>query len=183
MNCFESESGVVGFTKAQAPHLFAEAMRIRTDVFVLEQLVPAEHELDALDEVAIHFLLPSAEEPGCYIATGRLFSLSPVGEESKPAGKDSKMVKIGRMAVLASGRGQGAGRRLMLAMLEYAHQKGFQLAVLDAQVQAQGFYGQLGFKAEGETFWDEGILHIKMRRSLTDTSLAQALKGVNESGR
>jgi predicted GNAT family N-acyltransferase len=175
MNCFESKEGVVGFRKAQAPDLFAEAMRIRTDVFVLEQLVPAEHELDALDEEAIHFLLPSSGQPARYIATGRLFAAPSVGE-------GLKAVKMGRMAVLASGRGQGAGRRLMLAMMEYAHKQGFQLAVLDAQVQAQGFYGQLGFEAEGETFWDEGILHIKMHRSLTDTTISQFLEGVNKSG-
>ena len=37
--------------------------------------------------------------------------------------------------------------------------------VLDAQAPLAGWYGSLGFVADGEEFLEDGIPHVPMRRS------------------
>jgi predicted GNAT family N-acyltransferase len=126
----------------------AEAAAIRTVVFVDEQRVPAELELDEHDAVSVHAL---AREPGGRaIGTGRLL----------PDGH------IGRMAVLREGRGRGAGTALLLALMREARGRGLAEVVLNAQVTAVPFYERHGFRTEGQPYDDAGIEHITMRRRL-----------------
>jgi predicted esterase YcpF (UPF0227 family)/predicted GNAT family N-acyltransferase len=125
-----------------------EANRIRTQVFVEEQHVPPELELDALDAQCLHALALDAD--GQAVGTGRLL----------PDGH------VGRMAVLRSWRGRGVGSRLLAALVEAARAHGHAEVVLAAQCHAQAFYACHGFVAEGETFMDAGIPHVLMRRAL-----------------
>ena len=122
------------------------ATTIRFMVFVQEQQVPAALELDGHDADCIHALI---EVDGQAVATGRL---SPDG-------------RIGRMAVLASYRGQGLGRSLLAGLLSAADQRGQHETYLHAQMHAIGFYERLGFIAEGPEFDDAGIAHRLMRRT------------------
>lgn len=123
----------------------AEAcIAIRRRVFIEEQDVPEEIEIDGLDPACRHFLAYAAGDP---VATGRLKTI--------PEG-----VKIQRVAVLETARGAGIGRRLMEAMMAAAPMGWI---VLDAQTQALAFYEGLGFVAEGPEFLDAGIPHRRMR--------------------
>jgi predicted GNAT family N-acyltransferase len=126
--------------------------RIRTVVFVEEQNVPLEEEMDSYDATAVHFLLVTAcdDTP---VGTARL--LDKEGE-----------AKIGRVAVLKGFRGVGLGLVLMEGVMAEARRLGFREAVLDAQTYAIPFYERLGFAAEGEEFLDAGIPHYRMRREL-----------------
>ena len=126
------------------------ASAIRHEVFVDEQHVPVELELDAFDAVALHAL---ACDGGGYTAlgTGRLL----------PDGH------IGRMAVRRAARGGGVGSLLLLALMQQAQQRGDPAVVLHAQLAARGFYERHGFTPEGEVFMDAGIEHIAMRRSFS----------------
>ena len=123
---------------------------IRKTVFVEEQAVPLELELDEYDDVATHFLLRDGDAP---LATARLLD-------------KHGLAKIGRVAVLKEARGRGLGLVLMRAVLEEARRQGFTEAVLDSQTYAIPFYERLGFVAEGEEFDDAGIPHFLMRRRL-----------------
>ena len=123
---------------------------IRKTVFVEEQAVPLELELDEYDDVATHFLLRGGDTP---LATARLLD------------KHGR-AKIGRVAVLKEARGRGLGLVLMRAVLEEARRQGFTEAVLDSQTYAIPFYERLDFVAEGEEFDDAGIPHFLMRRRL-----------------
>jgi predicted GNAT family N-acyltransferase len=130
-----------------------EAMRalaapIRFSVFVEEQKVPAEIELDALDALSLHALAFDAQ--GRAVATGRLL----------PDGH------IGRMAVLKSERGTGVGTAVLLALMKAARAGGHGEVVLSAQTHAVPFYRRLGFVSEGEVYDDAGIPHIDMRRGV-----------------
>jgi len=116
---------------------------IREQVFVVEQSVPRELEWDEFDGVSRHVL---AESQGRAIGTGRLL----------PDGH------IGRMAVLAAWRGQGVGSRLLEALLHMARADGHAWAMLNAQVQAAGFYRRFGFESRGEPFSEAGIPHVAM---------------------
>jgi len=128
----------------------AQCLQIRMEVFVDEQQVPAELELDEYDDCATHLLLTENDVP---LATARLVNKHGIA-------------KIGRVAVVKSARGRGLGLRLMEAVLEEARVQGFAKAMLDSQTYAIPFYEKLGFVAEGEEFDDAGIPHRLMRRSL-----------------
>jgi predicted esterase YcpF (UPF0227 family)/predicted GNAT family N-acyltransferase len=122
-----------------------EASAIRTRVFVREQHVPPEEELDARDAECVHALARDAA--GRPVATGRLL----------PDGH------IGRMAVDEAWRGRGVGSRILRALMAEARSRGDREVVLAAQLQARPFYARHGFAEEGETFMDAGIPHRLMR--------------------
>ena len=127
-----------------------QAWALRRRVFIEEQHVPEEIELDADDARAVHALALESEQPvGC----GRMLA-------------HCDYVKIGRMAVLAERRGTGVGRRVLEFLVEHARQRGFRRAVLDAQVHAEGFYLKQGFTPVGEVFEEAGIIHRRMERLL-----------------
>ncbi len=134
----------------ESPEGFDQCFRIRTIVFVEEQEVPLELEMDEYDAVATHFLLRDGETP---LATARLVD-------------KHGLAKIGRVAVLKEARGRGLGLLLMQAVIEEAKHRGFTESVLDAQTYAVPFYARLGYVAEGEEFDDAGIPHFLMRRKL-----------------
>lgn len=138
-------------TIAQTPAELAQCYAIRVAVFVEEQAVPLELEMDEYDDVAIHFLMRDTE--GTPLATARL--LDKYG-----------LAKIGRVAVLKDARGLGLGLTLMQFVVDEARRRGFIEAVLDSQTYAIPFYERLGFIAEGDEFDDAGISHFLMRRKL-----------------
>lgn len=126
----------------------AAAAAIRTSVFVIEQKVPAELEMDDMDAHCDHAL--AFDAGGNAIATGRLL----------PDGH------IGRMAVLAAHRGSGVGRRVLDALVARAQSRGMREAILSAQTHALGFYEKAGFTAVGPEFMEAGIPHREMRLRL-----------------
>jgi len=108
----------------------AHAAPIRFTVFVEEQGVPRDIELDDLDQHCIHALLFEGESP---VGTGRLL----------PDGH------IGRMAVLKEWRGRGIGSGILNALVEEARRRGDREVALSAQVHAVAFYRAHGFVEEG----------------------------------
>jgi len=127
-----------------------QAWALRRRVFIDEQKVPEEIELDADDARALHAL---ALEGGRPVGCGRMLARG-------------DYAKIGRMAVLAERRGAGIGRRVLQFLVERARQRGFRRAVLDAQLHAEGFYLKQGFTPVGEVFEEAGIMHRRMERAL-----------------
>jgi predicted GNAT family N-acyltransferase len=126
----------------------AEAMRVREAVFVVEQGVPVEIELDEWDPRCEHAL---ARAPGgAVVATGRLL----------PDGH------IGRMAVLRAWRGRGVGGELLAALIERARIRGMPRVLLNAQTHAAPFYARYGFAPSGDEFIEAGIPHVAMARDL-----------------
>lgn len=125
----------------------AEASRIRFAVFVVEQGVPLEIELDEHDAECVHAL---AFDGAAAVGTGRLL----------PDGH------LGRMAVLREFRGRGVGSAILAKLIEAAAQRGDREVLLSAQVHALDFYRAHGFSAEGEVYQDAGIAHQTMRRAL-----------------
>jgi predicted GNAT family N-acyltransferase len=125
----------------------SQAQRIRFAVFVEEQGVPAELEMDDMDARSLHAL---AFEGGEAVGTGRLL----------PDGH------VGRMAVLKFWRGRGVGAALLRRLIDAARQRGDREVLLSAQVHALGFYRAHGFDAYGPVFEEAGIPHQAMRLSL-----------------
>ena len=123
------------------------AAPIRYTVFVEEQGVPRDIELDEMDPRCIHAV---AFEDDKAVATGRLL----------PDGH------IGRMAVLKEWRGRGIGGQILNALMNEARARGDREVALSAQVHATAFYRAHGFVEEGAEYLEAGIAHRDMRRRL-----------------
>jgi predicted GNAT family N-acyltransferase len=113
---------------------------IRHAVFVVEQSVPEDIEIDALDPDARHVL---AFVDGIPVGTGRITAEG----------------RIGRMAVLARFRGQGVGREIMQTLIRMGSDLGVARLVLSAQCQAVPFYERMGFVLQGSIYREAGIDH------------------------
>jgi len=132
--------------------LGGDARRMRTDVFVKEQRIPAELEWDEGDATAIHAV--AYNRLGQAVATGRLLH--------QPPGTG----RIGRMAVHPVLRGCGVGAKVLRALAAVATQRGDHELMLHAQRTAQAFYAGLGFEAKGAPFLEAGIPHQEMTAAL-----------------
>jgi predicted GNAT family N-acyltransferase len=123
------------------------AAPIRFEVFVREQRVPADIELDEMDARCVHAVAFQGNTP---VGTGRLL----------PDGH------IGRMAVLKAQRKKGVGAAMLLRLIEAARARGDREIALSAQVHAVPFYRAHGFIEEGEVYEEAGIAHQAMRKAL-----------------
>ena len=123
-----------------------DAFAVRIAVFVDEQQIPREEELDDADATAVHCV---AYVDGAPVAAGRLIVGDGYG-------------KIGRMAVLASHRGTGLGAQVLEALEGEGVARGLREFRLSAQLSARGFYDRAGYVADGDVYDEVGIPHIAM---------------------
>ena len=130
------------------------AYLIRKQVFIAEQGVPEELELDELDLSALHAL---AYQDGQCVGTGRLVNLG------------NGQAQIGRMAVLPNFRGQGIGREILERLLLAATAERASSLILHAQLTAMPFYEKLGFVGQGSLYEEAGIPHRNMMLLLPKT--------------
>lgn len=121
---------------------------VRETVFVLEQRVPRDMEIDDDDSRSVHVLARAPD--GTPIGSGRL-----------TAGG-----RIGRMAVLDGWRGNGVGATVLRTLLDQARARRLSEVSLHAQRSAVAFYLDYGFAADGDEFEEAGIPHILMRRAI-----------------
>jgi len=128
-----------------------EAFAIRKLVFVEEQKVPLEEEIDEFEDLSTHLLATTADKRGVGTCRWRA---------------TEKGIKLERFAVLPKFRGQGIGHQLVQACLDsiQASHPEPPLLYLHAQVQAVPLYKAFGFQAHGEPFDECGIMHYEMER-------------------
>lgn len=128
---------------------------LRILVFVDEQGVPLEDELDEYDTLNApcnHLLLTLDNTP---IGCGRVRQVDGVG-------------KLERIVVKKENRGMGFGKAIVLGLEKRAIEMGLNQVKLHGQVQARGFYENLGFAVLGDEFIEDGILHVVMTKQLQD---------------
>ena len=128
-------------------HELYAALRLRSEVFVVEQAVPEELEVDGLDDACMHALATRDDEP---VGVGRM----------------QVDGHIGRIAVRKPFRGQGIGTQIMQALIGEARRRELPSVYLGSQVHARIFYEDLGFVPYGEPFEEAGIPHVMMRLAL-----------------
>jgi predicted GNAT family N-acyltransferase len=134
-----------------APDELSECHRIRRVVFIEEQQVPKDLEIDGLDPSCVHFLAEVDHEPA---GTARLRIT------------EDHHAKAERVAVLRGHRRHGVGAALMTALEAEAKRMGHHEVLLSAQVEAIPFYLARGYETYGPEFMDAGIPHRKMRLPL-----------------
>jgi predicted GNAT family N-acyltransferase len=130
----------------EGPDDLTDAYRVRFQVFVKEQNVPPELEIDDMDKIARHILVYMNSSP---IGTGRLFVQN---------GK----CYLGRIAVLREYRKQHIGTLIVKSLLQKAFNSGIDEVHIHAQIWVQDFYKKLGFIPYGKPFYEAGIEHISM---------------------
>ncbi len=142
-----SGAGAVRIVLGTWGELAERAAPIRFRVFVDEQDVPMEMELDEFDPLSCHALALLGEHA---VGTGRLL----------PDGH------IGRMAVEVEWRGQGVGAALLGALIDEAGRCHMPVLALSAQTHALGFYTRFGFVPVGPEYEEAGLPHQAMERRL-----------------
>ncbi|SPP30891.1 GNAT family N-acetyltransferase [Brochothrix thermosphacta] len=141
------------FIQVTTKEQLQEAFKIRFTVFVDEQGVDAAHELDDFDSLgstAIHLIFVDNEKT---IGAARLRFID-------------DCAKMERICVLAEYRKGGVGRLIMTGLENIARDKQMTFAKLHGQTQAEGFYNKLGYEKSSDIFFEEGIPHIEMKKTL-----------------
>lgn len=130
--------------------------KLRTEVFVNEQNVPIELELDEKDnsEHTIHIGYFNGDE---LIGVARLIDM------------DKEVIHIGRVAIDKNHRGEGIGHKLILGCEDIAKKmlnRDFNIE-LSAQVYVETFYKKLGYnRINNNIYIDAGIEHIDMKKTI-----------------
>ena len=135
---------------------------LRVEVFVVEQGVSKDEEIDELDRLeaiatgkVVHII---ASEGESVIGTARLI----LEGSNSDSDKVSEFPHIGRVAVKKTMRRKGIGDILMMKLHQLASTKGFRGVTLSAQIQAAPFYTNLGYIKRGSVYDDVGIPHQDM---------------------
>lgn len=144
-----------------------EVMKLRTDVFFLEQRI-TEEELDDADRFPTTRHIWATDDSGRAVAYVRV-----VRRVEPPQADQGIGLSIGRLVVASSHRGQGLGHELMRRALAECNGES---VVLHAQARVEGLYRAHGFAAVGEPFDEAGIVHLRMiRPSEVDQQGVQSL--------
>jgi len=128
------------------------AFELRKAVFETEQNVPRPLDRDANDLNADHVVVVDAE--GRCVGTGRAVRL------------DSRTCQIGRMATSATHRKHGIGALVLDALERMARLRGVKEVLVHCQLPAEPFYAHRGYRREGDTFLEEGLPHVLVRKHL-----------------
>lgn len=140
------------FKKVINEKMLNDCFMIRKKVFVKEQHVPEENEIDNYEEISYHII--GYTKDGDPFATARI---RPIKE---------KLGKVERVAIIKEHRGLGYGKLLMNSIEELANDLNFDELTMHAQTHAQTFYEKIGYKAYGNTFIEENIEHIRMNKAI-----------------
>lgn len=127
----------------------ADAFEVRKTVFIHEQQVPEEEEIDQFESDSVHFVL--YDDHGKPAGAGRFRVLDGIG-------------KVERICVLKENRKTGAGVAVMDKIEEHAKSQGISTLKLNAQTHAIPFYSKLGYETVSEEFMDAGIPHKTMKK-------------------
>lgn len=127
-----------------------DAYEVRKKVFVEEQGVSLDIEIDEHEDSAAHFVLYDNRKP---CGAGRFRLKDGIG-------------KAERICILPEYRGKGAGRLVMEAVEAHAQAQHAPALKLDAQVHAIPFYERLGYEVISDEFMDAGIPHKSMKKPL-----------------
>ena len=127
-----------------------DAYYVRQKVFIEEQEIMPEEELDEQDYHCEHLVVYGDNKP---VATGRLI----IGDRGE--------ILAGRVACLKECRGKGIGGILLKELLRRAEEKGFDEIYLHSQLSVRGFYENYGFKGYGDIYMEANIPHISMKKS------------------
>lgn len=127
-----------------------QAVRLRHEVFCVEQGVPVREEVDGRDHQGLHLVAISGEQ---MLATCRIVMVGSTAQFS-------------RLAVRAWARRRGIATALLKAAEAETRAAGGRRMVLHAQTYARQLYENAGYRGHGRVFWEAGIEHVAMEKRL-----------------
>lgn len=130
-----------------SPGTLHDLLKLRSDVFILEQGITTEPDVDGLDPAAEHIV--GRDTNGRVVATARLR-------------RTKEGTKVERVVVAQDRRGEGVGRGLMAflhARMGSAH------GVMSAQLTMLRWYEAHGWRPEGDVYDEGGVPHCRMVRA------------------
>jgi len=131
-----------------------EINRRRCEVFIHEQKIICEEELDGIDDKCIHVFL---EENRRVIAYCRIV----------PSGINYENISIGRVLVVKDHRKKGLARDMLNITIDYIKEVLFETkVVLSSQLYVKKLYESVGFIVSSEVYDEAGIPHVKMYRNI-----------------
>ena len=136
--------------RAKGRRELAAAMKLRHEVFCVEQGVPTHEESDGRDREGVHLVAVRGRQ---LLGTCRLLMVGPTAQ-------------LSRLAVSRSARRTGIATALLEAAEVETRAVGGQRLVLHAQTYARELYDRTGYRARGRAFTEAGIEHIAMEREL-----------------
>ncbi|KAB7667586.1 GNAT family N-acetyltransferase [Bacillus sp. B1-b2] len=136
---------------AQTEQELKDAYYVRRTVFVEEQNVPEELEVDQYEQDCAHIVL--YDDQSRPVGAGRYRPFADYG-------------KVERVCILKSSRKGGAGKLVMDKMEEHAISQKAPALKLNSQTHAIPFYEKLGYEIVSEEFMDAGIPHRTMMKRL-----------------
>jgi predicted GNAT family N-acyltransferase len=143
--------GKLNYKLVESGKELAEAFKVRKEVFVEEQGISEDIELDSNDSEALHIVVKDGER---VIGTARVLF---------PA---QGVAKIERMAILRPFRRKGIGSRIISFLNTELKNRQIRKVVLHAQYSSVAFYKSCGFAESGMPFNEAGIRHLRMEREL-----------------
>lgn len=133
-----------------APHELYAALRLRSEVFVVEQKC-VFLDMDDKDQGSWHLM--GSNDAGELVAYTRLV----------PPGLIYPIASIGRVVTAPAARRTGAGRALMQASISQVYALfGKGDIKIGAQYYLKDFYGSFGFEQISGIYLEDGIEHIYM---------------------
>lgn len=144
-----------------SPHLLYDMLRLRSDVFVVEQTC-VFLDLDDEDQLCLHSVVMHKAKPDKVVACLRIF---PPEQD-----KEGSMTRIGRVVTSKEFRGKGIAKKLMVDAMEYSRTEYPDCPIkVGAQAHLDAFYGKgtetkpgLGFRRISEVYDEDGIDHVDM---------------------
>lgn len=141
------------FDELTAKELYS-ILHLRSEVFVVEQNC-VYLDMDGKDESCFHLCGYQQQN---LVAYTRLL----------PPGLAYPQSSIGRVVTSAAVRRTGAGRLLMLQSIKSVYELfGVGPIKIGAQLYLKAFYESFGFKQIGEMYFEDGIEHIAMIKSVS----------------
>lgn len=128
-----------------------QTINIRKKVFIKEQNVPFDIEIDGLDKESKHFIAYLNDEP---IGCARIRT-------------NKKYAKLERIAIVKEQRGKGFGTKLTNFLIDYCKKQNFDEIILHSQKYVIDFYKKFGFKTRGKTFLEADIEHKEMHLEIS----------------
>ena len=143
--------GKLNYKLVESRKELEEAFKVRKEVFVEEQGISEDIELDSNDSEAMHIVVKDGKS---VIGTARVLF---------PA---KGVAKIERMAILRPFRRKGIGSKIISFLLAELKNRQIRKVVLHAQYSSVAFYKSCGFAESGVPFNEAGIRHLRMEREL-----------------
>lgn len=138
------------------PRTLYELLRLRSDVFVVEQDC-VFLDIDGHDHDPDTEHLWIADDDGIAVELRLLRA---------PTDEAPEQWSIGRVVARPDVRSTGVASQLLWAGLDRLRELGCRSVVIGAQAYLRDWYGRFGFVPAGPDYLEDGIPHVPMRRDL-----------------